>query len=176
MSNEYAWLHDEFGDGAGDTWLCVTFARGLSPEEALGRSGVVPGNVAGEFGVAAYEADGGTVLADYGWGTSLTETQKRLSQDTTTALVFFTVKSDDVALFADGERIVRFSPYAYTYRDGEVPQHLIAYLKELGLDRDDRTEDPVPKALALAARATGVRFTPAHFVREPLGGSSDHLQ
>ncbi|MFI6502871.1 DUF6461 domain-containing protein [Nonomuraea typhae] len=175
MSDEYAWLEDEFRDGAGDTWLCVTFVQRLRPEEALGRIGVVPASM-GEFGVAAYGADGGTVLADYGWGTTLTETQARLSRGTTTALVYFTIKSDDFALFADGEQIIRFSPYAYTHRYGEAPQHLIAHLKELGLDRDDRTENPVPKALALASRATGVRFTRAHFGRVPLGGPSDHLR
>ncbi len=49
-----------FTDGVGQTWVCVGFVRDLAPQEALHRIGATPG-------VAAYAADGGTVLTEYGW-------------------------------------------------------------------------------------------------------------
>ncbi|MEU8152001.1 DUF6461 domain-containing protein [Nonomuraea sp. NPDC048901] len=169
------WLYQEFTDDAGDTWLCISFVRGLLPREVLRRIDVIPGTV-GEFGVEAYAADGGTVLIDYGWGTSVDAAPGLLSSGTTMATVFANIKSDDFSLLIDGELIAKFGLYGYSYRHGEVPEHLLPHLQELGLDRDDLTENSVTKALAFASRATGVRFSPRQFAKDALTGASDHLQ
>ncbi|MFC4062348.1 DUF6461 domain-containing protein [Planomonospora corallina] len=175
-AGEYEWLHQEFTDGVGDTWLCVSFVQGLPPREVLRRIDVVPGTV-GDFGVEAYAAGGGTVLIDYGWGTSVGAAPGLLSSGTTMAAVFSNVGDDGFSLLADGEPITKFGLYGggYAYRDGDLPGRLLPDLRELGLDRDDPA-DPVPAALALASRATGVRFTRGHYGRAALSGASDHLQ
>ncbi|MET9248107.1 DUF6461 domain-containing protein [Nonomuraea sp. NPDC003709] len=172
---EYAWLYQEFTDDAGDTWLCISFVQSLLPREVLRRIDVVPGTI-GEFGVEAYAADGGTVLIDYGWGTSLDAAPELLSSGTTVATVFANIKSDNFSLLVDGDLIIKFGLYGYSYRHGEVPEHLLPHLQELGLDRDGLTENPVPRALAFASRATGVRFSRRHFAQDALTGASDHLQ
>ncbi|MEQ4718982.1 DUF6461 domain-containing protein [Nonomuraea sp. B19D2] len=172
---EYEWLHQEFTDGAGDIWLCISFVQGLLPREVLRRIDVIPGTV-GEFGVEAYAADGGTALIDYGWGTSVNAAPRLLSSGTTMATVVANIKSDDLSLLVDGGLITKLCLYAYSFRHGEVPEHLLRHLQELGLDRDDLTEDPIPSALAFASRATGVRFTRRHFAQDALTGASDHLQ
>ncbi|MEU7742162.1 DUF6461 domain-containing protein [Nonomuraea sp. NPDC049158] len=130
----------------------------------------------GEFGVEAYAAEGGTVLIDYGWGTSVDAAPGLLSSGTTMATVLSNIKSDDFSLLIDGDVIAKFGLYEYSYRYGEVPEHLRPHLQELGLDRDDPTENPVPRALAFASRATGVRFSRKHFAQDALTGASDHLQ
>ncbi|MER6004195.1 DUF6461 domain-containing protein [Nonomuraea angiospora] len=172
---EYAWLYQEFTDAADDTWLCISFVQGLLPRAVLHRIDVVPGTI-GEFGVEAYAADGGTVLIDYGWGTSLDAAPELLSSGTTMATVVANIKSDSFSFLVDGDLITEFDLYGYSYRHGEVPEHLLPHLQELGLDRDDLTENRVPKALAFASRATGVRFSRRHFAQEALTGASDHLQ
>ncbi|MGN9837721.1 DUF6461 domain-containing protein [Nonomuraea sp. H19] len=174
-AEEYEWLYQEFTDGVGDTWLCVSFLRGLSPQEVLRRIDVVPGTV-GDFGVEAYNADGGTVLVDYGWGTSVDAAPALLSSGTTMATVVANIKHDEFRLLVDGDLITKFDVYGYSFRHGEVPEHLLPDLVELGLDRDDHTDDPIPPALAFASRATGVRFSPRQYDRDALTGSSDHLQ
>ncbi len=174
-AGEYEWLYQEFTDGVGDTWLCAGFVQGLPPREVLHRIDVVPGTV-GDFGVEAYAADGGTVLIDYGWGTSGGPAPGLLSSGTTMATVFATIKSNDFRLLIDGDLITEFGLYGYSYRYGEAPGHLLPDLHELGFDRDDFTENAVPAALALASRATGVRFSRRDYARDALTGASDHLQ
>ncbi|MGW0193499.1 DUF6461 domain-containing protein [Nonomuraea sp. NPDC003201] len=71
----------------------------------------------------------------------------------------------------DGRRISSFSWYAYSLRHGLDPDPLLADVHELGLDLDDGTEEPLPSALALAERATGVRLHRADFIRPSLIGS-----
>ncbi|GAA2846434.1 hypothetical protein GCM10010517_03120 [Streptosporangium fragile] len=174
-AGEYEWLYQEFTDGAGDTWLCISFVQGILPREVLRRIDVVPGTV-GDFGVEAYTADGGTVLIDYGWGTSVDAAPGLLSSGTTMATVFATIKRDNFSLLIEGDLITKFDLYGYSYRHGDIPEHLLADLQELGLDRDDLTENPIPRALAFASSATGVRFWRRHFAQDALTGASDHLQ
>jgi hypothetical protein len=174
-AGEYEWLHQELSDDVGDTWLCVSFVKAIPPREVLRRIDVVPGTM-GDFGVVAYAADGGTVLIDYGWGTSVDAAPGLLSSGTTMAAVFANIKTDDFTLLVNGELITTFGLYGYSYRQGDLPARLLLDLRELGLDGDDLADNPVPAALALASRATGVRFSRRHHGRDALIGASDHLQ
>ncbi|MFI6743787.1 DUF6461 domain-containing protein [Nonomuraea sp. NPDC050451] len=166
---DYAWLAEECTDGCGESGLCLTFVRGLPPDEAFRRIGAVHGNT-GEFGIAAYAVQGGTVL-EYGWARMLWEQSVPLSAGTVVATVFVDVMHDDFFYLVDGRRISSFSWYAYSLRDGLDPDPLLADVHELGLDLDDGTEEPLASALALAERATGVRLHRADYIRPSLIGS-----
>ncbi|NRQ31489.1 hypothetical protein HII36_06490 [Nonomuraea sp. NN258] len=166
---DYAWLAELCTDGDGDAGLCLTFVRGLSPDEAFRRIGAVPDATDG-CRVGGYSAHGGTVL-EYEWAGMLWEQSVPLSAGTVAATVFVDLKHDDFCYLVDGRRVSSFCWFAYSLRDGVFPDPLLADVHELGLDRDDSTEEPLPNALALAERATGVRLQRADFVRPSLMGS-----
>ncbi|MEU6788655.1 DUF6461 domain-containing protein [Nonomuraea angiospora] len=166
---DYAWLAEERTGYDGEAWLCLTFVRGLPPDEAFRRIGAAPG-ATGEFEIAAYAVQSGTVL-EYGWARMLWEQSVPLSVGTVVATVFADINHDDFFYLVDGRRITSFCWYAYSLRDGLDPDPLLADVHELGLDLDDGTEQPLPSALALAERATGVRLHRADFIRPSLIGS-----
>lgn len=91
---DYAWLRDRWTDGVGTTTLCVNFVASLSPGEALRRFGVTPGT-SGDYTIAAYEATGGTVLAQTGWATSNSRQYDPLSACTKAATVYVDIKGDE---------------------------------------------------------------------------------
>ncbi|MED7929157.1 DUF6461 domain-containing protein [Nonomuraea sp. LP-02] len=177
----YEWLHQEFTDDVGDTWLCVCFVQDVPPDEALRRIDVVPGSpLGGEgFGVAAYRAKGGTVLVEYGWGAIVHDSAGLLSEGSAAAAVCATIKGADFAFHQNGDLITTFSLYSYRYREGAEPDRLEADVTDLGLHvgggEPGFVDDPTAAALALAERATGVRFSPAAYARTALVGSTEHL-
>ncbi|MEU4541667.1 DUF6461 domain-containing protein [Streptosporangium sp. NPDC023825] len=176
----YEWLCQEFSDGVGEIWLFAGFVRDLSPEKALQRIGVIPGPL-GEsgFGVAAYAADGGTALIEYGWAGIIYNCDMELSEGTAAAAVRATINNRDFTHSVDGRLITTFSLYSYRFREGADPDRLQADVEDLGMDingdQPDFLDDPVSSALALAERATGVHLSPACFARPALIGSTDHL-
>ncbi|GAA4983334.1 hypothetical protein HD597_010036 [Nonomuraea thailandensis] len=173
---DYAWLSDRWTDGVGTTQLCINFVRDLSPADALRRIKVTSGTL-GKFSVAAYAAQGGTVLADTGWATKyVTNVAEPLSLGTAVATVFATVEDSDFTFWLNERLITTFGLYGYRYREGDDPDRLLADVRELGLYGDGYGENPIASALALASRATGVHLSRAHYARPALTGSTDHLQ
>ncbi|MFI0417947.1 DUF6461 domain-containing protein [Spongiactinospora sp. 9N601] len=176
----YAWLYEEFTDDVGETWLCTTFVRDITPREALRRIDVAPGPLGdSESGVAAYAAHGGTVLIDHGWSEIVYLKADELSMGTAAATVRATTSAHDFTYTENARLITTFSPYSYKFREGDDPDRLHQDVNALGLDL--KTEDieypatPLPRALALAARATGVHLSPAQYATGPLIGPTDHL-
>ncbi|WP_371778517.1 DUF6461 domain-containing protein [Streptosporangium subroseum] len=174
---DYAWLRDAWTDGVGTTVLYITFVRDLSPEDALRRIKVTPGT-SGESGVAAYAAEGGTVLAESGWATRYSSNMAEpLSLGTAMATVFADLNGADFTYEVNDQLITTFSLYSYRFREGKDPDRLLADVRDLGLypDDDGFSEDPIPSALALASRATGVHLSRARYARPTLTGPTDHL-
>ncbi|WP_084962917.1 DUF6461 domain-containing protein [Thermoactinospora rubra] len=175
----YEWLRGEFSD-AEETWLCAGFVRDLSPREALRRIHVTPGSLSESGqGVAAYAADGGTVLIEYGWARTVYDKARLLSVGTVAASVYVNIKNDGFTYCVDGRQITTFSLYAYSLREGADPDRLQSDVEDLGMDIDGNQlgfpDDPVSSALALAERATGVHLSSAHLASPALIGSTDHL-
>ncbi|MER5324691.1 DUF6461 domain-containing protein [Streptosporangium roseum] len=171
-SADYAWFIEEYEKES--DLIGVTFVRGLSPGEALRRIGATPGDISREWAIGAYAADGGAVLVDY----HCYEPPQALSQGTETArLVTGITIDEDFAYSVDGVVVTRFEPFFPVDRQGSDPDHLLAHMRDLGMPlggeefRDTRT--PTLLAVALAARATGVSFTPAHYAVPPIVGSTD---
>ncbi|WP_449064272.1 DUF6461 domain-containing protein [Planomonospora algeriensis] len=176
----YEWLCEEFSDDTGETWLCAGFVRDLSPREALRRIHVTPGSLSESGqGVAAYAADGGTVLIEYGRPRTVYDKTHLLSVGTAAAAVYVNINDEGFTYCVDSRRITTFSLYAYSLREGADPDRLRADVQDLGMDIDGDQlgfpDDPVAGALALAERATGVRLTAARFARPALIGSTDHI-
>ncbi|NUP80802.1 MAG: hypothetical protein HOV96_24965 [Nonomuraea sp.] len=167
---DYAWFVEECQKDS--DLIGVTFVRGLSPEEALRRIGATPGDLSRDVGVAAYAADGGTVLIDYHCR-PLPET---LSHGTATARVVTGITVDEHFVHSvDGVEITSFEPLFPGDRSGGDPDRLLAHMRDLGMpvdgESDARTSTVL--ALALAARATDVTLTPAHHAADPVVGSID---
>ncbi|MEV7009942.1 DUF6461 domain-containing protein [Streptosporangium sp. NPDC051022] len=141
-----------------------------SPRPPLGESG---------FGVAAYAADGGTALIEYGWAGIIYNRDMPLSEGTAAAAVRATINNRDFTYSVDGRLITTFGLYSYRFREGADPDRLHADLQALGMDLDDECprfpEDPVSSALALAERATGVHLSRARYAGPALIGPTDHL-
>ncbi|GAA1745293.1 hypothetical protein GCM10009734_60270 [Nonomuraea bangladeshensis] len=169
----YEWLHQEFTDGVGDTWLCVCFVQDVPPDEALRRIGVVAGGPLEGFGVAAYRARGGTVLVEYGWGAIVYNNAGLLSEGSAAAAVSVTINGAGFKFHENGDLLTTFSLYSYRYREGAEPDRLEADVTDLELHI--RGDEPAAAALALAERATGVHLSPAAYRRTALVGSTEHL-
>ncbi|AQZ67002.1 hypothetical protein BKM31_41080 [[Actinomadura] parvosata subsp. kistnae] len=173
---DYAWLSDRWTDGVGTTELCINFVRDLSPADAMRRITVTPGT-SGKVSVAAYAAQGGTVLADTGWGTRyVTNVAEPLSLGTAVATVFANVEDSEFSFWSNERLITTFGLYGYRYREGDDSDRLLADARDLNLCGDGYCENHVAGALALASRVTGVHLSRAHYARPALTGSSDHLQ
>ncbi|GAA3309954.1 hypothetical protein GCM10020219_014630 [Nonomuraea dietziae] len=180
MAATYEWLYQEFTDGVGETWLCVSFVQDMSPEEALRRIGVIPGSplVGDGFGVAACRTRGGTVLIEDGWAGIVYDKSDLLSEGSSAAAVQVTINRADFAFYEGGRLITTFGLYGYRYREGTDPDRLAADVVELGMviDGDEPGfDEPTSAALALAERATGVHLPRAGYGRTALVGSTEHL-
>ncbi|GIH28173.1 hypothetical protein Aph01nite_64830 [Acrocarpospora phusangensis] len=176
-AGDYAWLHDAWTDGVGTTVLCINLVRGLSPADALRRIKVTPGT-SGEYGVAAYTAEGGTVLAESGWATKyVTNVAEPLSLGTAVATVFADINGADFTHEVNEQLITTFSLYSYRFREGNDPDRFLTDVRELGLypDDDEYAVNLISSALALASRTTGVRLSRSQYARPTLTASTDHL-
>ncbi|MEV0169382.1 DUF6461 domain-containing protein [Nonomuraea fuscirosea] len=107
----------------------MTFVRGLSPEEALHRIGVTPGDISREVGIAAYVGDGGAVLIDY-HGEPLPEA---LSRGTEMARVITGVTMDEYF-------VTEFEPCFPGDRNGSDPDRLLLHMRELGMPLDGEAD------------------------------------
>ncbi|SNS01680.1 Lsr2 protein [Streptosporangium subroseum] len=78
-----------------------------------------------------------------------------------------------VAYAVDGHLITDINPGFPIDRQGADPDRLNRHLRELGIDpaADDSIDNPIPAALALATRITGVMITPQHLHRPILGAA-----
>jgi hypothetical protein len=73
----------------------------------------------------------------------------------------------------DGRLVTDINPGFPIDRQGADPDRLDRHLRELGIDpaASDSIDNPVPAALALASRITGVMLTPEHLRRPILGAA-----
>ena len=78
-----------------------------------------------------------------------------------------------IAYAVDGLPITDINPGFPIDRQGADPDRLNRHLRELGIDpaADDSIDNPIPAALALAGRMTGVMLTPQHLRRPILGAA-----
>ncbi|WP_424532574.1 DUF6461 domain-containing protein [Sphaerisporangium viridialbum] len=78
-----------------------------------------------------------------------------------------------IAYAVDGQLITDINPGFPIDRQGADPDRLNHHLRELGIDpaADDSIDNPIPAALALATRVTGVMITPQHLHRPVLGAA-----
>ncbi|MFI7420377.1 DUF6461 domain-containing protein [Nonomuraea sp. NPDC049684] len=72
-----------------------------------------------------------------------------------------------------GQARCRHQPRFPIDRHGPDPDRLNRHLRELGIDpiADDHIDNPIPAALAIAGRLTGVLITPEH-LRGPILGAA----
>ncbi|MEV7801913.1 DUF6461 domain-containing protein [Microbispora sp. NPDC088329] len=104
------------------------------------------------------EKMGGATAADYA---------------TKAATVHVDIKGAEFTYEVDNSLITTFGLHSYRFREGDDPDRLLDDVRELGLL--DASGDPVPGALALASRATGVGLSRDQYARPVLIGSTDHL-
>ncbi|MGI5493125.1 DUF6461 domain-containing protein [Microtetraspora malaysiensis] len=179
--------HEEFG------WLakygpfydvsCVTFARSLSPREALTRLGA-DSNGIGEVTfeehqertmkyidsenmctsyVGALETNGWTVLIQLWTGSiGLNRLQLRgLSQSTEVVSISRNLHATDYFVYAvDSEEITCFDQLVPDTRWGGDPDRLVSEMREVGLSWEGPGIDaPFPRSFALAKKITGFSFS-----------------
>ncbi|MEO3855131.1 DUF6461 domain-containing protein [Acrocarpospora sp. B8E8] len=186
VAEDYAWF-DEHDSGLAEAF-CVTFVRGLTPQQAFDRLGVAPDDDPDDDGfyeegvMAASAVDGGTILIEFnGFQGILATVTGPLSVGTVTAAVFCNVNLDQQFVHAaDGRVVTSFEPDYPGSRSGIDENRLLTHMVELGMpteDVDDADDwgDPIHTAFALAERVTGVRLTPEAIDNPALIGSIAHL-
>ncbi|SNT45492.1 hypothetical protein SAMN05216276_104514 [Streptosporangium subroseum] len=182
---EFRWLSDS--DPLGEIY-CVSFVRGLSPDEVLRRFGVDEGTLeevafneleersvesmrddaAGYIG-AAKIGDWTLVIEPGGWqiaGDS--EIGGRVSRGTEVVSVCcHEYASDTFAYLVGGEPVVWFDPMLPDARSGSDPDRFVEEMREAGLDPEYDIDDddshidfPMERSFALASRITGLPFSP----------------
>ncbi|GAA2653640.1 DUF6461 domain-containing protein [Nonomuraea recticatena] len=182
-AEDYAWF-DDHDSGLAETF-CVTFVRGLTPQETFDRLGVVPDSTAGdnfdEEAICASVVDGGTILVEFSGFVGTSDTVSGLlSPGTVTVAVFGSINMDRKFVYAaDGQVVTAFEPDFPGSRSGSDPDRLLARMAELGIPTEDVDAygwgDPIHQAFALAERVTGVRLTPEAIEHPVLIGSTAHL-
>ncbi|MEO3810985.1 DUF6461 domain-containing protein [Sphaerisporangium sp. B11E5] len=139
-----------------DTAVCVTYVRGLTPEEALDRldAMVTDDDSLDQYAVAAFAVDGGVVLAEpNGFATTLDDVITKLSKGTVAATVFFNVNLDQQFVYAaDGVVVTQFEPDQPGDRAGSDPDALLPQMRQLGMEADSDLD----KATELAELVTGL--------------------
>ncbi|QRX89998.1 DUF6461 domain-containing protein [Streptomyces noursei] len=182
----FRWLEGHRGP-LGDIF-CVSFCRGLDPAELLRRFGA-PDTPApescdldellsrvGEFVAETRGGDGGghvgvvrvgdwsMAVEPWGWRATLSDVATALSAGAEFVAVSRHDYAEDGFVHAvDGELVTAFAPYTPGRRHGSAPDRWTAAMAEVGLDpRPDgqRHDHRIAAAFALAAKATGVAFTP----------------
>lgn len=185
----YTWLVDAFTDHEIElTMFSAMFVTGLTPVEVFQRLGLAPAPADGFPALgdmdsfAAYETDGGSVLAAVGWELSDYELGMRLSVDTAIVSLYIGVNKDRFTYFADGQEVTEFEVAFPQGRSGSDPDRLVPHLQRLGMPVDEEDDDDgfygraaSSSALALAAIVTGAHLTPAHLTRPGLTGTMASL-
>ncbi|MFI6800170.1 DUF6461 domain-containing protein [Streptosporangium canum] len=180
---DYAWERDS---QLGDIYTIV-FVRRLDEHEVLHRLGAADEDIRLiEDGDHSYPegpqiitvrriGDWTVAIEDFGWRGARRETLGALSRDGGEAV---TVQRHDYAQHhltyaVDGQLITDINPRFPINRQGTDPDRLNRHLRELGIDpaAGDHIDNPIPAALTLASRITGVMISPQHLRRPILGAA-----
>ncbi|MEV3987162.1 DUF6461 domain-containing protein [Nonomuraea sp. NPDC049758] len=165
---------------------CVSFARSLTPREALTRLGAGPGDIEqvtfdglqertvecidaddlrSDY-VGALETAGWTVLVQLWTGSGAFNCLlPALSQGTEVVSISRNLHADDSFTYAiDGEEITCFNQLSPHARMGSEPDRLFLEMWEVGLDPNHEWEGPglhapFQRSFALAKKLTGVAFS-----------------
>ncbi|GAA4967467.1 hypothetical protein HD597_003796 [Nonomuraea thailandensis] len=181
---DYGW---EKGSGLGDIYTIV-FVRGLDEHEVLRRIGAADEDIRlitdedysqpeGPEIITVRRIEDWTIaIEDCGWRASHMEVLCPLSRDGGEAVAVMRhdyAARHRLAYAVDGEYLTDINPTFPIERRGTDPDRLNRYLRELGIDpaADDRIDNAIPAALAIASRITGVLITPEHLRRPILGAA-----
>ncbi|MEU1723318.1 DUF6461 domain-containing protein [Nonomuraea sp. NPDC005692] len=167
---------------------CVSFARSLTPREALTRLGAGPDDIEqvtfdglqertmecidvanlrseGDY-VGALETAGWTVLVQLWTGSvAFNRLLPSLSRGTKVVSINRNLHADDYFTYAiDGELITHFNQLSPQARMGSEPDRLFLEMWEVGLDPNHEWEGPglhapFQRSFALAKKLTGVAFS-----------------
>lgn len=170
----------------GDIYTML-FVRGLDEREVLRRLGAADedirmiddGDFTGPEGpqiITVRRIGAWTVaIEDRGWRGHEPQVLGALSRDggEAVAVLRHDYAQHEVRYAADGRLITTVNPGFPLTRDGEDPDRLNRHLRELGIDpaAADSVDNPVPAALALAGRITGVTVELRHLRRPVLGAA-----
>ncbi|GAA1991377.1 hypothetical protein GCM10009799_16570 [Nocardiopsis rhodophaea] len=187
---DYAWLRETQPDLA--EAYCLSYVRGLTKAEALGRLGVaerrlrcLPIAEAVEAGLSAEGVPPLTVhaLSVHGWTVVVEPTGCRVTRpecyrqlSAETELVSVRVLMDQRFEFrwvVDGVLQTFFDAANPSVRRGTRPDALEDQMRALGLTDEADLPDPGAALLALAERVTGVRLRPEHLDGPLLGAELD---
>ncbi|WP_049563556.1 DUF6461 domain-containing protein [Nonomuraea sp. SBT364] len=162
---------------------CVSFVRNLSPDEVLRRFGVnedtieevafgdldersidsMRDDAAGYIG-ATKLGEWAVVVEPGGWQLAVDhDVYGPVSRRTEVVSVCrHDYAQDTFAYIVDGTPVVTFDPRYPDIRSGTDPDRFAAEMREAGLDpaADADTDHPIERAFALAARITGLTFSP----------------
>ncbi|MFF4416694.1 DUF6461 domain-containing protein [Streptosporangium sp. NPDC001559] len=180
---DYVW---EGNSQLGDIYTIV-FVRGLDEHEALRRLGAADEDIrliedwdhtcpeGPQIITVRRIGDWTVAIEDCGWRGARREVLSALSRDGGEAV---TVHRHDYAQHhvthaVDGRLVTDINPGFPIDRRGVDPDRLNRHLRELGIDpaADDSVDNPIPAALALAGRITGVTIGPQHLRRPILGAA-----
>lgn len=174
---------------------CVTFARSLSPREALTRLGadssgieevtfdkhqertmqyIDSDNMRTSY-VGALETNGWTVLIQL-WTGSIGLNRlllRSLSQSTEVVSIYRNVHASDYFVYAvDSEEVTSFDQLVPDTRWGSDPDRLIGKMREVGLSGEGSDiDDPFPRSFALAKKITGFSFSEDMLSKRFLGAA-----
>jgi len=180
--DDYAWV---LGDHPLDDIYCVSFIKGVPPDEVLRRFGTNAETMAEmtfdelselslsdhdglPAGAGAVKVGDWTMLVEPGGFSAAVDQQTitRLSRNTElVAVCYHEFASDSFAYAVDGEMVVWFDPVQPDARSGADPDRLVGEMRAAGLDPDhDFDRDPdidnwIGRSFILAASITGVPFT-----------------
>ncbi|MER6579283.1 DUF6461 domain-containing protein [Nonomuraea sp. NPDC001023] len=181
---DYAWVK---GSGLGEIYTIV-FVRGLDEHEVLRRIGAADEDIrlitdedhsqpeGPEVITVRRIGDWTVAIEDCGWRASHMEVLCPLSRDGGQAVAVLRhdyAARHRLAYAVDGEHLTDIDPTFPSRRHGEDPDRLNRHLRELGIDpaADDRIQNAIPAALAIASRISNVMLTPEHLRRPVLGAA-----
>lgn len=180
---DYEWQKDS---PLGDIYTIV-FVRGRDEREVLRRLGTADEDIRMiEDGDRTYPegpqiitvrhiGDWTVAIEDCGWRGLKREVLGVLSRNGGEAVAVHRhdYAQHHIAYAVDGQLITDINPGFPIDRQGADPDRLNRHLRELGIDpaADDSIDNPIPAALALASRITGIMLTPQHLRRPILGAA-----
>ncbi|WP_370936605.1 DUF6461 domain-containing protein [Amycolatopsis sp. cg13] len=171
--------------------FCVTFLRGLDPPEVLRRFGAASGerlafaelnSLVSEYVEQTQGGNGGgyvgvvpsgewsVAIEPWGWRGNLPEVIGGLSKGSEVVAINRHDYAEAHFVYAvDSTVIGGFLPRLPSQQYGSDPERLTRWMREAGLDpaQEERPPNPIATAFAVAARITGVTFTP-EFLERPL--------
>ncbi|MFC5831861.1 DUF6461 domain-containing protein [Nonomuraea insulae] len=165
----------------------IVFVRGHDELEVLRRLGAADENIRmiddaehtypeGSWIITVVRIGEWTIaIEDCGWRSLQQEVLGALSRDGGEAVAVHRhdYAQHQVTYAVDGRLITDINPRFPIDRQGADPDRLNRHLRELGIDpaAGDHIDNPIPAALALASRITGVMVSPQHLHRPILGAA-----